>query len=157
MTARKRIYAENGGFNVIVFTAPEDGTYSYEFSGHNAWGNDIELAVNINGNSSTWGKSVNGAFGSTGKASDTVNLKKGEKIFFVPRLTAGADQAGQHDYFVLESFSVSTVKYVEKQPVNPGTGTYIAASGPLPAQPLQLSAPLRQRKRNPYNPRKITL
>lgn len=124
----KRIYAENGGFNVIVFTAPEDGTYTYEFSGHNAWGNDIELAVNINGNSSTWGKSVNGAFGSTGKASDTVNLKKGEKIFFVPRLTAGADQAGQHDYFVLESFSVSTVKYVEKQPVNPGTGTYIAAS-----------------------------
>ena len=124
----KRIYAENGGFNVIVFTAPEDGTYSYEFSGHNAWGNDIELAVNINGNSSTWGKSVNGAFGSTGKASDTVNLKKGEKIFFVPRLTAGADQAGQHDYFVLESFSVSTVRYVEKQPVNPGTGTYIAAS-----------------------------
>ena len=124
----KRIYAENGGFNVIVFTAPEDGTYTYEFSGHNAWGNDIELAVNINGNSSTWGKSVNGAFGSTGKASDTVNLKKGEKIFFVPRLTAGADQAGQHDYFVLESFSVSTVRYVEKQPVNPGTGTYIAAS-----------------------------
>ena len=123
-----RIYAENGGFNVIVFTAPEDGTYTYEFSGHNAWGNDIELAVNINGNSSTWGKSVNGAFGSTGKASDTVNLKKGEKIFFVPRLTAGADQAGQHDYFVLESFSVSTVRYVEKQPVNPGTGTYIAAS-----------------------------
>lgn len=124
----KRIYAENGGFNVIVFTAPEDGTYTYEFSGHNAWGNDIELAVNINGNSSTWGKSVNGAFGSTGKASDTVNLKKGEKIFFVPRLTAGADQAGQHDYFVLESFSVSTVRYVEKQLVNPGTGTYIAAS-----------------------------
>lgn len=122
-----RIYAENGGFNVIVFTAPEDGTYTYEFSGHNAWGNDIELAVNINGNSSTWGKSVNGAFNTTLTATDTVTLKKGEKIYFVPRLTAGAGQEGQNDYFVLESFKVSTVKYVENAD-NPGTGTYIAAS-----------------------------
>lgn len=108
----------------------------------------LSLPVNINGNSSTWGKSVNGAFGSTGKASDTVNLKKGEKIFFVPRLTAGADQAGQHDYFVLESFSVSTVKYVEKQPVNPGTGTYIAASGPLPGAAAAVVCTVAAKKRN---------
>lgn len=123
-----RIYAENGGFNAIIFTAPEDGTYTYEFSGHNAWGNDIEVAVNYNGVSSNWGKSVNAAFGRTLTATDTVTLKKGEKILFIPRLTAGADKAGQKDFFVLESFKVSTVKYVESQPVNPGTGTYIAAS-----------------------------
>ena len=122
-----RIYAENGGFNAIIFTAPEDGTYTYEFSGHNAWGNDIEVAVNINGVHSTWGKSVNGAFGATLKATDTVTLKKGEKILFIPRLTAGADMAGQKDYFVLESFKVSTVKYVENAD-NPVTGSYIAAS-----------------------------
>lgn len=124
---KMRIYAENGGYNAIVFTAPEDGTYTYEFSGQNAWGNDIEVAVNINGVHSNWGNSVNGACGKSLTATDTVTLKKGEKIFFIPRLTAGADKAGQNDYFILESFKISTVKYVEKSD-NPGTGSYIAAS-----------------------------
>lgn len=120
-----RFYAENGCFNAIVFTAPEDGTYTYEFSGQNAWGNDIEVSVNINGTS--WGNSVNGAFGSSKTATQSVTLKKGDLIFFIPRLTAGADREGQHDYFILESFKITSVKYVEKTS-SPETGTYTAVA-----------------------------
>jgi hypothetical protein len=77
-------------YNIIAFTAPEDGTYSYDFRTHSYWGctnSSTKYRVEVNGTVHD-GNEVTHPKGTTAEGSETiftgtVSLYKGETIHFV--------------------------------------------------------------------------
>lgn len=119
------VWGQKGVINVMVFTAPEDGSYSYDIGTH-CW-SSMHTAIDVNLNGS-WGEMVRPAQDVNTPATGTCDLKKGEKMYFLFRYLLENTEANP-DGLTINSVSVTGTFSVEDDKPITGNKTVYKMDG----------------------------